>query len=186
MARYPTVPIPQYPLSITQRHRNIITTFDGGTEQRRRKSLFPVYDVLVSYNALSPDEIDVLWAFYTEMAGTYREFYFFTLLSESHTGLYVGIGDGVTTIFDIPGIIDGPATVYVDGLAGSYSLLTGGGAEGADRVEFASAPGENAILSCDLTGRHRIRCRFAEDELTKELFTYRLYRTGIQLRGLKG
>ena len=186
MAKFPTSPVPQYPLEITQRHRNIITAFDGGQEQRRRKSLFPVYDVLVSYNALSPDEIDVLWAFYTEMAGAYREFYFFTPLSESHTGLYVGVGDGVTTIYDIPGIIDGPATVYVDGLAGSYSLLTGGGSEDSDRVEFNAAPDEGAILSCDIVGQHRIRCRFAEDELTKELFTYRLYRTGIQLRGLKG
>lgn len=186
MARYPTVPIPQYPLSITQRHRNIITTFDGGTEQRRRKSVFPVYDVALTYNALSVADEDILWAFYREMNGAYQEFYFFTIFNESHEGLYVGIGDGATTIFDIPGVISGPAAVYVDGAPGSYSLLIGGGSEGSDRVEFTTPPAENAILSCDIVGTHRIKCRFAEDEMTKELFTYRIYRTGIQLKGLKG
>lgn len=186
MARYPTVPIPQYPLSITQRHKTIVTSFDGGKEQRRRKSVFPCYDVTLTYNALKPSDIDALWSFYREMNGAYQEFYFFTIFNESHEGLYVGIGDGATTIFDIPGVISGPAAVYVDGAPGSYSLLIGGGSEGSDRVEFTTPPAENAILSCDIVGTHRIKCRFAEDELTKELFTYRLYRTGIQLRGLKG
>lgn len=186
MAKFPTSPVPQYPLEITQRHRNIITTFDGGQEQRRRKSIFPVYDVILTYNAIDPDDADTLWAFYREMDGAYEEFYFFTLSNESHEGLYVGVGDGSTTIFDIPGVISGTATVYVDGFAGSYSLLTGGGSEGSDRVEFNAAPAENEILSCDIVGTHRIKCRFAEDELTKELFTYRLYRTGIKLKGLKG
>ena len=187
MAKFPETPALQYPLEITQRHRTIVSAFDGGQEQRRRKSVFPVYDVTVTYNALTVSDIDILWAFYREMGGSYQEFYFFTTSTEeSHEGLYVGIGDGVTTIFDIPGIIAGAATVYVDGLAGSYSLLTGGGSEGSDRVEFTAAPDEGAILSCDIVGQHRIKCRFAEDEMTKELFTYRLYRTGIRLRGLAG
>jgi hypothetical protein len=186
MANFPASPTPQYPLGITQKWRTIVSQFDGGGEQRRRKSAFPTYDVVVTYGALSPDEVDTLWDFYNEMGGAYKEFYFFTILTESHKGLYVGIGDGTTTIFDIPGIIDGPATVYVDGLPGSYSLLTGGGAGGSDRVEFTTAPVENAIISCDIIGTHRIRCRFAEDEMTKELFAYRLYSTGLKLKGLAG
>lgn len=186
MAKYPEYPIPQYPLAVAQRHKTIVTSFDGGKEQRRRKSVFPCYDVTLAYNALKPSDIDALWSFYREMGGAFREFFFFTSFTESHEGLFVGIGDGATTIFDLPGIVDGTVTVYVDGLPGAYTLLTGGGAEGADRVEFASAPGENAILSCDLTGLHRIRCRFAEDEMTKELFMVRIYRTGLELRGLAG
>ena len=42
------------------------------------------------------------------------------------------------------------------------------------------------IISCDFTGLMRIRCRFREDAMTKEYMANGLYRTGLELKGLKG
>jgi len=53
-------------------------------------------------------------------------------------------------------------------------------------VQFASAPADGMIISCDFTGLMRIRCRFREDAMTKEYMANGLYRTGLELKGLKG
>ena len=53
-------------------------------------------------------------------------------------------------------------------------------------IRHGSIPVAGAVISCDLFGRQRIRCRFAEDNLSRELFVRRVYRTGIKLKGLKG
>lgn len=186
MAKYPEYPIPQYPYETMQVWRNMVSQIDNGREQRRRKSTFPTYDVTLMYNALETADIDKLWNFYQDMEGTFHEFYFFTPIDEKHKGLFVAVGDGVKDTYDLPGIVAGATTVYVDGLPTAVTLLTGGGDEGADRCVFDTPPSEGSVISCDLFGQQRIRCRFAEDNLSRELFMARIYRTGIKLKGLKG
>jgi len=186
VAKYPETPIPQYPYETIQVWRNMVSQFDGGQEQRRRKGTFPTYDVVLTYNGLTRADIDKLWNFYQDREGVFREFYFFTPINESHKGLFVAVADGTKDTFDLPGIIAGVTVVYVDGISTAVNFLTGGGDDGADRCEFDDPPDEGAVISCDLFGRQRIRCRFAEDNLSRELFVRRVYRTGIKLKGLKG
>jgi hypothetical protein len=107
-------------------------------------------------------------------------------ITQSWQGLYVGIGNGTTTIFDLPGKTTSAQSIYLDGAlqGGGYSILVGGGTENADRVSFTSAPSANQIITVDFTGTLRLKCRFKEDSMSKTGFTKALYSTGIELVGL--
>lgn len=145
MAKYPETPVPQYPYETMQLWRNMVSQFDDGREQRRRKGTFPTYDVTLTYNGLTRTDIDMLWNFYQDREGTFREFYFFTPFDESHKGLFVAVADGVKDTYDLPGIVAGATTVYVDGLPTAVTLLTGGGDEGADRCCFGQVLASGTI-----------------------------------------
>jgi len=186
MAKFPESPVPQYPIQITQNWKTIVSGFDGGQEQRRRKLDFPTFDVTLTFSALEQDEIECLWNFYGARGGSYEEFFFFVPYVEEHKGLFIDVGDGTKTTFDIPGIIDGSASIYLDGILqeSGYTLVVAGGEEGSDRVTFDVAPEEGVVISCDFTGYQRIRCRFAEDQMTKERFEALVFKTGLSLKGL--
>jgi len=183
---YPTTPVPSWPYDIKVRWNTTISSFDSGKEQRRQKNLYPKYDVSLTYPVLTAANMQILWSFYQSKKGTYEPFYFYSLESTTWEGCYIGIGDGVTTTFDIPGRSTSNVIIYQDGVelrSEEYTLYIGGGAASADRVTFATAPAENDLLTCDFTGYLRIRCRFQE-ELSRSAFTAALYKTGIKLKGL--
>lgn len=187
MAEFPTSPVPKFPLTITQVWSTIITTFDSGAEQRRAKVDFPKFNVEMSFDPLSKSEFQTLWAFYQARKGSYEAFYIYTIpTTEDWDSLYVGVGDGATQIFDLPGKSTSAQSIYVDGVLQSsgYSILTGGGTESADRVSFTSAPTTGDVISCDFTGYMRIHCRFSEDSMSKEMFSYVLYKTNLNLTGV--
>jgi hypothetical protein len=210
---YPTTPVPSWPYDIKIRWNTTVSSFDSGKEQRRQKNLYPKYDVSLTYPVLTAANMQILWSFYQSKKGTYEPFYFYSLESTTWEGCYIGIGDGVTTTFDIPGRSTSNVIIYQDGVelrsAGTsdillenddiltaedddtiiregpeeYTLYIGGGAASADRVTFATAPAENDLITCNFTGYLRIRCRFQE-ELSRSAFTAALYQTGIKLKGL--
>jgi hypothetical protein len=158
---------------------------DSGKEQRRQKQLYAKYDVKLQYNVLTTVEIQVLWNFYTARQGTFEAFYFYTLEVADWDNLYVGVGDGTSVTFDLPGKSTSSVTVYVDGYTvATYTKLVGGGAESSDRITFVTAPSAGQIITCDLTGYLRIRCRFKEDYFSRNNFEYVLYKSGIELKGL--
>lgn len=186
MAEYPATPVPSYPYGLTTNWKTITSPFDSGAEQRRQKQLFPKYDVSLIYNKLSESEVATLWNFYQACRGSYLAFYFYTIESIAWTGLYVGIGDVSTLTFDMPGKSTSLQKIYLDGVEQTtgHTHVTGGGAENSDRITFNSAPAIGVILTCDFTGYMRIKCRFAEDKMTKEAFKVALYKTGLKLKGL--
>jgi hypothetical protein len=187
MAKYPTTPKPQYPYELTTVWKTIISSFDSGTERRRQKQTYPKFNVSLTYETLTKEDIQTLWNFYIARKGAYEAFYFFTPDSADWNGLYIGTGDASTVTFDIPGTLNGTITIYNNGVevdSGDYTLLVGGGVEGSDRVTFDTAPGLNEIITCDFTGYMRIRCRFEEDEMTRSGFTGALYKTGLKMKGL--
>ena len=187
MALFPQVPKPQYPYELTAVWKTIVSGFDSGVEQRRQKQTYAKYDVSVTYNALSGANFQTLWNFYIARKGTYEAFYFYTLETANWKGLYCRTGDGATVTFDIPGKSTSAQVIYNNGTVvpgGDYTIVTGGGVEGSDRVTFNTAPFLNAIITCDFTGYMRIRCRFEEDKMTKNGFEGVLYQTGLRLRGL--
>jgi hypothetical protein len=169
--------------------------------------------VTLTYTVLSLANMQILWNFYQARKGTFEPFYFYSLESTEWESCYIGIGDGTTVTFDLPGKSTSNVIIYQDGVelrsAGTmdiiledeeslsaedgdtiiregpedYTLHIGGGAASADRITFATAPAENDLLTCDFTGYLRIRCRFQE-ELSRSAFTAALYKTGIKLKGL--
>jgi len=194
MATFPEDPKPIYPLIVTPIWKTLVSQQGTGKEQRRQKSLFPIYDVTVQYYALSAADAKTLWEFYMARKGAFETFYIYDLallanVSFNHTDQYCGTGDGETDIFDIPGRSTSSQTIYVNGEAqstpGDYSILTGGGESNSDRVDFVTAPSEGGIITCDFTGFLRIRARFKYDKLPRELFITKLFKYGIELKGLK-
>lgn len=194
MAVWPeTDPNPNYPLVITPVWRTDIVELDDGVEQRRTNWLFPVFDVLVNYSKLTAAEAQTLWQFYMARRGASLAFHIYDLsllasLSFSQaTALYMATADGTTTIYDLPGRSTSGQTIYVDGVEdGSVSILTGGGDGGADRASWASAPAQGAVLSAEFTGHLRMKVRFEQDRLPRELFMTDLFRCGsIALKGVK-
>jgi len=187
MAEFPTTPVPKFPITVKQVWNTIVTPFDSGTEQRRQKQAFPKYDIELLFDILSKTEFAALWNFYTARRGSYEAFYFYTIpATEDFDGLYVDVGNGSTTIFDLPGKSTSAQSIYLDNVLQTtgYSILTGGGAENADRVSFTSAPTAGQVITCDFTGYQRIHCRFESDEIAKEMFSVQLYRTGLKLKGV--
>lgn len=195
MATFPEDILPLYPVSITPVWDTLTHMTDGGAEQRRQKSLYPRFDVSLQYGALSGADAQTLWDFYQARKGAFEAFYFFDPAPDigvvtAYDDLYVDTGDGATEVFDLPGKSTSSQTIYVDGAAQSlttdYVILTGGGDGDADRVDFVTAPALGTAISCDFTGKLRIKCRFAEDRLTKVLFMTILFQYTIELRGLAG
>ena len=187
MAAFPTSPVPQLPYNIDAVWKTIITAFDSGVEQRRQKQIYAKFNVTLTYNALTTAEIQTLWNFYMARNGSYESFYFYTLETADWDGLYCGTGEGTAITFDIPGKSTSSQTIYANGSAVSasdYTIVTGGGIEGSDRVTFDTAPVVNTIITCDFTGFMRIRCRFEEDKMTKSGFSAALFSTGLKLHGL--
>jgi hypothetical protein len=189
MPQYPTTPIPQLPYSLEMEYRTVVSQFDSGNEQRRSKWSFPKYNVTLHYNALEATDVDTLWDFYQARKGSFEAFHFYTL--ERSTWIaYVGVGNGVSTIFDLPGKDATLVNVYFNGSSKStagWSLATGGGESSADRITFSAAtsvPQSSDVVSAKFEGYMRVRCRFTEDKLNKEAFEARLYKLGISLKGL--
>jgi hypothetical protein len=193
MATFPeSSPTPLYPLIIEPEFNTLISGFDGGGEQRRKKLLFPKYNVTVEYNPLSIADAKTVWEFYMARKGASEAFYIydFSLLpatSFNHVGEYCGIGDGSATIFDIPGKSTSSQTIYMDGVdeTSNVTILTGGGESNSDRAQFdVAAPASGNIITADFTGFLRMRVRFAEDKMTREAFNYKLFQYGLKLKGL--
>lgn len=185
-AVYPESPRPIFPVVIEPEWKTLISETDGEFEQRRQKRLFARYNVRVQYTRLSAAGMQALWNFYMARKGSAQAFYFYDPASMTHLGLYAGVGDGETLVFDLPGKATGSQSVYLDGAAQSsgVTMLAGGGDGDADRVEFAAAPPAGALVTCDFTGRLRVRCRFAADRLPREWFVRMLFNIGIELKGL--
>jgi len=194
MATFPEDPKPQYPLIVTPAWKTLISSIGTGKEQRRQKSLFPVYDVQVNYNVLSSVDTKTLWEFYMARKGAYEAFYIYDLsllasISFNHDGEYCGTGDAATEVFDIPGRSTSSHVIYANGvtqaLTTDYVILIGGGESSSDRVDFVTPPATGVVVTCDFTGFLRIRARFEEDRLSRDGFNYNLFRYGISLKGLK-
>lgn len=187
MALFPESPVPSWSVVMKQRWRTLITPFDGANETRMQKDAYPKFDMAFTYKLLTKAEIQILWSFYNARRGAYQTFYAYALDTADYESLFIATADGVETIFDIPGKSTSEQAIYLDGLLQSsgYSILTGGGTENSDRIEFASAPSEGKVITCDFTGYLRNRCRFQEDEMSWEWFSVACHTTGLQLKGLR-
>lgn len=189
MALFPeTVIASEGSYKIIPEFKTIITDMESGTEQRRQKWFFPKYNVELGFGMLTESEMQEVWNFFIARRGAAEAFYFYTYEETlSWTNLYLGVGNGASVIFDLPGKSTSLRTVYVDGISNeALTFLTGGGTEYADRVQFDTPPEAGTILSCDFTGKMRIRCRFEEDKFSRENLFYTLTKASVKLKGLQG
>lgn len=191
MNQFPTSPIPVYPLDITGEWKTLSTDFESGRQQRRQVWTFPRRSIKLEFDAITQVQADTLWNFYNTCKGAYDPFWFFDPTKDSsgnwhsYTGEYVGRGDGVTTIFELPSKSTTALTVYVNGTSTSVTFNSGVGDAGVDDIQFSSAPAAGSTITADFTGQIRYRVRFAEDKLSKSLFIFMLYKIGINLQEVR-
>jgi len=186
MEVFPDTPKYSYPIVFVPIWHTLKSQFENGSEQRRQKWLYPKYDVKISFEGLERADAKIIYKFYMARKGSYESFYFFDPDPFDHAGLYVGTGDGITDVFDIPGRFTSAQVLYENGyeVSTGFSYLSGGGDGGADRVGYTVSPADGQIITVDFTGFVRAKVRFKDDNLSREDFTAQLFRYGLELKGV--
>jgi uncharacterized protein (TIGR02217 family) len=185
MAAFPSTPTPTWTYSIEPQWRTLVTEFDSGEEQRRQKWLYSKYNVKLSFSGLSATAAGNIYEFYQARKGSYEAFHFFDYYSSTHSNVYVGTGDSTSLSFDIPGKQTSSRKIYLNGNeTTAVAYTTAAGTDGSDLVTFTGAPTSTQIITTDFAGLLRIRCRFADDNLSKDNFVTQLFSYGIVLKGL--
>jgi hypothetical protein len=202
MAVYPNPSTTPYvnPVTWEQEWKTLRSNFDDlGEEKRKQKWLYPKRNITLKYNAITKDQAESLYEFYQARKGSYNAFVWFESTGigayKSYSSEYVA-GMGTTTlVFNLPATGSSQTlAVNVGGAAtatSNYTFSAGGGPDGEDKITFVSssaggitAPASTKYITCDFTGRLKIKCRFSEDRLSWENFYDRLINTGVRLKGL--
>lgn len=152
-----------------------VSTSVSGKERRRALFSYPVWNFSVSYEVLrngpSYMEVQRLYAFFNSMKGKAGEFLFWDRGDNAVTDEIFATGDGTKTLFQatrtirVGGIyaqepifaFNGAPVVTVNGVETAVTVTSRG------KIQFASAPAVNAVLSW--SGQFLYRCRFENDEL---------------------
>jgi len=185
METFPSSVFFNFPVKVESSFKTLVSDFESGKEQRRKRWAFPKRRFTIPYNAIDPDETDVLWKFYQERSGAYEAFWFIYPLRKKWYGEYLGVGNGTQVTFDLPSYQTESVYVYKDGVYSYWTFIDGGGQAGADRVEMGVTPEDGTILTADIDGQLRLPMRFEQDNLSEELFDYLLSRSQISLIEVK-
>ena len=178
------------PITNSTMFATIISKFDNGVEGRKQKRLYPRREFGIKYTITDGTHLKTLYDFYMARRGSFEAFNFFYPFSKTYGGEYVGLGDGVTTNYNLPFKLATDMVIYLDGLVQAdttdYTITHSAGADGADLISFVSAPIDGAKITCDFTGRLKVHCRFKDDELTTTEFAALICyaQTGLGLVGL--
>lgn len=208
MAKFPEFSDINYdfPVTIEFQTKTLVSQFDDenapGREKRRQKWTVPRRNVRIPYNNkfFTSANIRTIWKFFVARMGRYETFSFFLdapFIARSSYGQqdyeneYIGVGDGSTTQYSLPGRSVGSETVYKDSAranplatSGEYWIDPLAGSDGEDILHFTVAPLEGERVTIDFTGVLKIRCRFMTDAFSYEDFYNIVARTGVELKGL--
>jgi hypothetical protein len=141
-----------------------------------------------NYTEVDEDEMQGIWDFYMARKGSHEAFYIYDFMTlMDHESLFCGTGDGSTSTFDIPGRSTSSHSLYIDGVdqPSGWEVFYGGGDGGSDEVAFSVPPSDGEDVTIDFTGYLRIRCRFADDNLSRRTLLGIAFGFGISLKGLK-
>lgn len=187
---FPDTPVPVYPFDLEMEFKTLISPYDSGDEQRRSKWQFPKYNFNLTFDNLSLSDVRTLWEFYQTCKGAYDTVYYFLPWTDAYMGLYMGTGTGAVGTYDFPGKSTSGHRVYLDGVLQvqgvNYWVLTGGGQGNADRAIFQAYVPAGVVVTADMAGFLRVKCRFKNDKLSKRLFEVLLFTVGIEMKGLGG
>lgn len=177
-----------------------IKTSDSGTEYRRERWKYPVYEFDLQYDVLDDTfqngTYSQLLGFFNGRRGASREFRFLEpsyagrpTADNAVTNQLLGVGDGVTKRFQL--VVDRgefiePIKDAVDG----FTITVAGAATTAFSVDvnggivFTAAPPVSAPVMW--TGQYYRRCRFKEDTLEATPWAEMVWETGtVTLRTIK-
>jgi hypothetical protein len=175
---FPVLPGLSWSVKKTPTFKTISQEVASGKEIRLALMSYPIwhfgltYDVLRQFKTydqtgvVTYSELQTLAGFFCQMLGSYDSFLFDDVSDNTATAVQFGVGDGVTTAFQLTRTIGG-FTEPIQNLNGTPSIFDNGGAPGAYTigptgiVTFATTPTSMHLLTW--TGAYYFRCRFIED-----------------------
>lgn len=167
--------------------KTLTSSFENETESSKQKWLFPKRDISLRYKRDSLSQARTIWQFYQARKGKHEPFSLFAPISDTYVNEYVGTGDGSTTIWNLPVKNGSSIAIYVGGalqtLTTDYTISSGGGTDGEDKITFVVAPNAGEYLTADFTGTLKIRCKFAEDSMSWDTLKGKLFTAGLKLKG---
>lgn len=168
MSNYPSIDF-LYPLRIATRSKTYISSLESGKIMRRKLWTDPFYTIIGEHN-LTAANLATLENFFRETAeGMVNSFTLTDPLERSWEDVYVGTGDGSTTVFDLPMKNSSSYTVYDAGSSQTgggtdYTFGDGTGTDGRDKITFNSAPTDGNRISLDATGNRTWAVIFGSDD----------------------
>lgn len=198
MAVFPEISSVPYiaPVGKGIQFRTLMQEFESGIITRKQKRTYPLRSFNLIYNYIDYTEIQILYQFFIARAGRFEDFVFFDRNSNHiYVKEYVGTGDDSTTDFNLPSLNATDYTLYIDDVAQSegeesgssgvdWTFHAANGDDGEDTCKLAVAASGGERITYSFTGRLKIRCIFAEDEMSFDEFWNKLVTTGIALKGL--
>ena len=156
----------------------LVTAYEDGKEQRRKKWSQPKRSYEITLTGRQDTEMKQVWDFYNSRSGSFDTFYFTNSNESPISNEVLGTGDGTTQayIFDNYPLPSGsPTAVSIGGTPTvAYTMNR---ADGTITFDVAPTSGDQILGSYNFC---RV-VRFAEDKLSRELFNYKLYNSGIRL-----
>lgn len=182
---FPSLPGLQLDVKRTPMHRTKIVESVAGKEYRWRQMTTPRYTYRLSFEFLRDgksgyDELKPLMGFFNLVGGSYDSWLFVDPDDFKATAEQFGVGDGVTTKFQltrqrggyvepVAAVKSGTEAVFKNGVNdGLYSIDFTTGV-----VTFTSAPGAGVVLTW--TAEFYWRCRFLQDQAEFAKFVDRLW-----------
>ncbi len=182
---------PQVGASRAIRTSTSIARTQSGLERRRVLRTIPGEELTAAWGPRD----DARWvaeqiaAFFRQVGGPALPFVAFDFdYSFGHQRIYVGTGDGTTTVWNLPCRDTASSIhVYVDGVEDTNLFtLSDDGANEREKVTFDTAPAAGKVLTASFIGQRAWECRFADDELVlvqEEAGYYGLTVRLIEVRG---
>jgi len=168
------------PLSEDVNWSTLVTKYEDGKEQRRKKWSQPKRGYSISLKGKTREVMSQVWDFYNARNGIYDTFYFTNPNENPITGEIVGVGNGSNVNYNLQNypLPSGAIAISVGGVAKvettNYTLSRATGA-----VTFVQTPASGDQILATYSFCRVVR--FAENKLTRELFNYRLYNSDLTL-----
>ena len=158
----------------------LVTRYEDGKEQRRKKWSVPKRLFTIVLRGRTDTVMGQVWDFYNSRSGAFDTFYFENKNESPIANEYLGSGDNSSTIYNLdnyPIPSGSPTSLTVDDVVQSegadYTIVRSTGV-----ITFLSAPASGDIYADYAFCR---KVRFAENNLTREMFNYKLYNADFGL-----
>jgi uncharacterized protein (TIGR02217 family) len=182
---FPTLIGLTFPYKVTPMWSTIHQLSVSGKDSAVQLWTYPRRKYELSYDMLRSDvvnvELQTLIGFFNKVGGSAKAFHFTDPDDSSVTAQPLGVGDGVTTAFQLVrsfgGFTEpvfgpsGTPTVYVNGTPTTLLTISATGL-----VTFTTAPAAAAVLTW--TGTYDWLCRFDDDSNDFEKFMSQLWQLG--------
>ena len=158
-------------------YKNLVTNFDSGNEKRRNRWFSPKRKFKVALSGNSETAMNAAWAFYVARSGKFETFLFENPAESPAVRVYIGTGNGSNKYFFIPSIpvySQATTTVYVANVSVTFTVTLSTGF-----LALTAAPAVGKIVTASYRCFRTVR--FNDDDLTRELFAYKLLNADLEL-----